>query len=120
MSPVIKSIDLPNQITLSYIEQGDSLGIPVLLLHGVTDSWYSYQPVLPYLPKSLHVFALTQRGHSDSRRPVSDYRFHNFASNVAAFRDALQLESAIMVGYSMGSLVGQRFAIDFPDRTVVF
>jgi non-heme chloroperoxidase len=118
LTPMIKSIELPDRIALSYVEQGDRSGIPVLLLHGVTDSWYSYQPVLPHLPPSMHVFALTQRGHGDSSRPVSGYRFDDFASDLAAFMDALEIESAVIVGHSMGSSVAQRFAIDYPERTV--
>ena len=38
----------------------------MLLLHGVSDSWRSFEPVLPHLPASLHAFALSQRGHGDS------------------------------------------------------
>ncbi|HEX9761381.1 MAG TPA: alpha/beta hydrolase [Candidatus Acidoferrales bacterium] len=34
-------------ITVSYIEQGDPAGLPVLLLHGITDSWHSFESVLP-------------------------------------------------------------------------
>ena len=46
----IKSVALPTGVTLPYVEQGDSTGVPVVLLHGGTDSWRSFQPVLPYLP----------------------------------------------------------------------
>jgi non-heme chloroperoxidase len=117
LTPMIKSVDLTDRIALSYVEQGDRSGIPVLLLHGVTDSWYSYQPVLPHLPASMHVFALTQRGHGDSSQPISGYRFDDFASDLAAFMDAMEIRSAVIVGHSMGSSVAQRFAIDYPDRT---
>jgi non-heme chloroperoxidase len=118
MTPINKSVELPNQVTLPYVEQGGVSGVPVLLLHGVTDSWHSYEPVLPHLPKSIHAFALTQRGHGDASRPVAGYRFHDFASDLASFMDALQIESAVIVGHSMGSSVAQRFAIDFPERTL--
>jgi len=36
---------------------------------------------------------------------------------VAAFLDAMRLDSAIVVGHSMGATVAQRFAIDYPART---
>ena len=117
MTPAIKSVELPNQVTLPYVEQGDASGVPVLLLHGVTDSWHSYEPVLPHLPDSIHAFALTQRGHGDAARPETGYRFRDFASDLAGFMDALQIQSAVVVGHSMGSSVAQRFAIDFPERT---
>jgi non-heme chloroperoxidase len=116
MTPILKSITLSTQVTLPYVEQGDPSGVPVLLLHGVTDSWRSFELVLPHLPKSIHAFALTQRGHGDADRPLTGYRFHDFAADVAAFVDTLHLGPVIVVGHSMGSGVAQRFALDYSDR----
>lgn len=112
----VKSIELPNRVTLQYVEQGRRDGLPVVLLHGITDSWRSFEPLLPHLPDSLHAFALTQRGHGDSSRPASGYRIEDFAGDVASFMDAMGLESAVVVGHSMGTAVAQRFAIDRPGR----
>ncbi len=114
----VRIAELPNRVQLQYVEQGDPAGIPVLLLHGVTDSWHSFEPVLPHLPKSLHAFALTQRGHGDASRPAAGYRFHDFAADLAAFMDALNLGAAVIAGHSMGSSVAQRFALDYPERTL--
>jgi pimeloyl-ACP methyl ester carboxylesterase len=87
------------------------------MLHGVTDSWHSFGPVLPHLPESVHAFALTQRGHGDADRPASGYRTRDFAADVAAFADALRLGPVVVVGHSMGSTNAKRFAIDYPART---
>jgi pimeloyl-ACP methyl ester carboxylesterase len=116
MTPVIKSVELPNKVTLQYVEQGSLSGTPVLLLHGVTDSCHSFDLALPHLPESIHAFALSQRGHGDSSRPEAGYRFHDLAADVAAFMDALHIDAAFIVGHSMGSGVAQRFAIDHPER----
>lgn len=116
-TPVIKSVELPTGVTLDYVEQGDPAGGPMVLLHGVTDSWRSYERVLPHLPPSLHAFALSQRGHGDSSHPADGYRPQDFAADVAAFLDARQLGPAVIVGHSMGSIVAQRFALDYPERT---
>ena len=118
MTTVIKSIELPNRLRLPYVEQGDPSGLPVLFLHGVTDSWHSFEPVLPHLPAPIHAFVLTQRGHGDADRPAEGYRTRDFAADVAAFADAVGLESLVVVGHSMGSTNAQRFAIDNPDRTL--
>jgi non-heme chloroperoxidase len=117
VSPTTRSIELPGRVTLEYVEQGDRTGVPVLLLHGVTDSWRSFERVLPYLPASIRAFALTQRGHGDSGRPAAGYRTRDFATDVAAFADALSLGPAVIVGHSMGSTNAMRFAIDHPGRT---
>src|ERR671914_762671 len=116
MVPIIKSVELPHRVKLPYVEQGDPSGVPMILLHGGTDSWRSFEPVLPHLPESIHAFALTQRGHGDADRPTTGYRQRDFAADVAAFLDALGLASAVIVGSSLGSTVAQRFALDHPGR----
>jgi non-heme chloroperoxidase len=113
----IRSVALPTGVTLPYVAQGDPAGVPVVLLHGGTDSWRSFQPVLPYLPNSIRAFALTQRGHGDAGRPASGYHPRDFAADVAAFLDSQDLESAVIAGHSMGSTVALRFALDYPQRT---
>jgi pimeloyl-ACP methyl ester carboxylesterase len=112
-----RSIDLPSGTRLSYVEQGHPSGVPVVLLHGYTDSWRSFERVLPYLPNSMRVFAISQRGHGDAGRPADGYRAEDFAKDVAAFLAARRIERAIVVGHSMGATIAQRFAIDFPNRT---
>jgi non-heme chloroperoxidase len=116
-APRVKSVALSTGVSLQYVEHGDLAGVPVVLLHGFTDSWHSFAPALPHLPKSVHAFALTQRGHGDADRPSTGYRTRNFAADVAAFIEALGLGPAIIVGHSMGSTNGLRFAIDFPHLT---
>ena len=114
----IKSVELPNGINIPYVEQGDPAGVPVILLHGVTDSWRSFEGVLPHLPDSIHAYALTQRGHGEATHPDEGYLFQDFASDLAAFMDALGIDGAVIVGHSMGSGVAQRFAMDYPERAL--
>ncbi len=118
MATRVHSVTLANGITLQYVEQGDPSGIPMLLLHGVTDSWRSFEPVLSFMPASIRAFALTQRGHGDASRPPTGYRYTDFAADAAVFMDAMGLESAVIVGHSMGRAIAQRFAIDQPGRTL--
>lgn len=117
-SALVKNVDLPNGVRLNFIEQGNASGVPVLFLHGVTDSWHSYELVLPHLPDSIHAFVLSQRGHGNSERPASGYSPRDFAGDLAAFMDVAGIERAIIVGLSMGTTVAQRFAIDYPERTL--
>lgn len=116
MMPVIKSIELPNQVRLPYSEQGDPNGVPVLLLHGFTDSLRSFDLVLPHLPTSVRAIAITQRGHGDASRPAAGYRVTDYAVDLEMFMDALSMDAAAIVGASSGGLVAQRFAADHPAR----
>ena len=111
-----KIIELSNGIRLPYVEQGSQDGVPVIFLHGVTDSHRSFDLLLPLLPQSLRAFALTQRGHGDASKPKYGYLSHNMAEDLGLFMDEAGIDSAVIVGHSMGSFVAQRFAIDNPSR----
>jgi non-heme chloroperoxidase len=118
MDHQVKSIMLRSRIKLQYVERGDPSSAPIVLLHGYTDSWRPFELLLPHLPKSLHAYALTQRGHGDADRPVTGYDAYDFAADLAAFMDELGIERAILAGHSMGTQIAQRFAIDYPGRTL--
>jgi non-heme chloroperoxidase len=118
LPPVAKSVELPEGLRLPYVEQGDSTGVPVLLLHALADSWRSFERVLPQLPRSIHAFAVTQRGHGDADRPAAGYGVEEFTADVAAFMDAVGLEAAVIVASSSAGLTARRFAADHPQRTL--
>jgi non-heme chloroperoxidase len=115
-APAVKTVSLPTGVTLPYVEQGDPDGTPVVFLHGYTDSWRSWEPMLPHLPASFRVIAPTQRGHGDAERPAAGYGQRDFAADVAAFLDALGIESAVLVGTSTGATIAQHVALVFPER----
>jgi pimeloyl-ACP methyl ester carboxylesterase len=116
MKITLRQIQLPGRVRVEFAEQGERGGMPVIALHGVTDSWRSFEPVLPHLPPDLHVLALTQRGHGGSDKPAAGYLPAEFAADVAAFMDAMAIERAVLVGHSMGSIHAMRCAIDHPSR----
>jgi pimeloyl-ACP methyl ester carboxylesterase len=112
------TVELPNQVKLQYVEQGNSSGLPLILLHGYADSWRSFERVLPHLPKSIRAFALTQRGHGDASRHVTGYRPLDFENDLVGFMDALELNTAVIAGGSSGGIIARRFAIDYTNRTL--
>src|SRR5215510_5033689 len=107
---------LTTGVRLRYAEGGDPAGRPIMLLHGYTDSWFSFTRALPYFDPSWRVYILDQRGHGDSERPAGGYTFPDFAADVIAFMDAKGIQRATLVGHSMGSLVAQGVAIAAPER----
>lgn len=111
-----KVIELPNKVKLEYVETGKSTGVPVIFLHGITDSWQSFKLVLPHLPKSIHAFAVTLRGHGDSDKPPAGYLPDDFANDIAAFMEIQKISEAYIVGHSMGSTIAQRFLLSYPAK----
>lgn len=116
--PTLCTRQLAGHPALDYVELGDCTGTPVIALHGVTDSWRSFQPLLPHLNPQLRLFALSQRGHGDSERPAGGYRPRDFADDVLRLMDTIGLPRAVVVGHSMGGVNALRFAIDHPQRVL--
>jgi pimeloyl-ACP methyl ester carboxylesterase len=86
------------------------------MLHGYTDSSFSFSRVLPLMPAHLRVIAVDQRGHGNSDRPESGYSIDAFAGDVLELMDALAIDRATVVGHSMGSFIARRAAEKAPNR----
>jgi non-heme chloroperoxidase len=117
-SRLIKSAALANGLKLPYVEQGDPSGVPVVFLHAFADSWRSFERMLPCLPRSIRAFAVTQRGHGDADRPAAGYGVEDFTADLGAFMDVMRLEAAVIVASSSAGLTAQRFAVEYPRRTL--
>lgn len=95
---------------LHYTAQGAPDGLPLILLHGYSDSWRSYLPLMDLLPEHLRVIAISIRGHGDSAKPADGYDIATLADDVVGALDAIGIGQAVVVGHSMGSLVARKIA----------
>ena len=109
-------IKLKTGITMKYVESGDPNGPVLLLVHGYGDSSFSYSRVLPMLDKRYRIVIPDQRGHGETDKPESGYEMKNFAADLAALMEALNIRSATVVGHSMGSFVSMQTALDHPEK----
>jgi pimeloyl-ACP methyl ester carboxylesterase len=105
-------VKLPSGITLNYLVQGDPHGRVIVLLHGLGDSWHSFDLVTSRLPAKYRVYAITQRGHGWSDHPAEGYARTDFAGDIEAFLEQMNLRNVVLVGHSMGSFVAQQVASD--------
>lgn len=105
---------LLGDVRLHYQEQGT--GDPVLLLHGLGSSARDWEHQLPALAAHYRVIAVDLRGHGSSERTQGPFSVAQFAGDVAALMDRLQLPTAHLVGISMGGMVGFQLAVDAPAR----
>lgn len=114
----VKRISLSTGAELEYAEQGINGTTTVIFLHGITDSWHSFETVFSYLPAEIHAIAISQRGHGNSGRPTQGYRPKDFAADVAAFIKQKGLGAVVIAGHSMGGVNAQQFALSYPSLTL--
>jgi pimeloyl-ACP methyl ester carboxylesterase len=88
----------------------------LILIHGITNSSASWQPVLPLLERDFTVIAPDLLGHGDSAKPRGDYSLGSFASLLRDFMLALGHERATIVGHSLGGGIAMQMAYQFPER----
>jgi non-heme chloroperoxidase len=112
-----KRTRLTTGVELAYREHGHPGGQPLVMLHGFTDSSYSFSRLLPLLDEDrYHAYAIDQRGHGDSDKPRCCYSMDDFAADVVAFLDAVGVSRATVVAHSMGTMVARRVVEKYPDR----
>jgi pimeloyl-ACP methyl ester carboxylesterase len=117
MTPVPNTVLLATNVQLSYVDVGDPQSKDVLvLLPGLSDSWRSWESVLPRLPASLRVIAVSQRGHGESDKPDAGYSVRDYAGDLDALLDAVKLMRVVVAGHSSASLVARRVALDHRER----
>ena len=118
LAPLLTFADvtLPSGVRIHYAQQGPRSGPAIILLHGYSDSSFSFSRVMPLLPPGVRVIAPDFRGHGDSDRPASGYRIDDLANDVLQLMDELNVPTAMVVGHSMGSFVAQAVVDRAPAR----
>jgi non-heme chloroperoxidase len=115
-APRFGEVKLATGIRMHYAEQGEARGEPIILLHGYSDSWFSFSRVLTPLAREARVYALDMRGHGKTDKPVGGYAMRDLAADVVAFMDAKNITRATVIGHSMGTFVAQQVAVVAPKR----
>jgi pimeloyl-ACP methyl ester carboxylesterase len=111
-----KLVLLPNGQHLAYVEMGDPRGQAVILIHGYTDNARDWVPLIPYLSRKFRLIALDIRGHGRSDKPECCYTRIDFAYDIRLLLDTLHIQRADVVGHSLGSLIAQMLAEQWPER----
>jgi len=91
-----------------------SNGPPLLLLHGGTLTCRSWDAHIATLGAHFQVFALDSRGHGKTDNPTGRLSFRAMADDVAAFIQALQLDTPLILGFSDGGQIALELGIHYP------
>ena len=95
-------------------EQGS--GDPILLIMGLGYPSYLWHRTRPTLKERYRTIALDNRGSGQSDTPAGPYSIALMASDAAAALDAAGVERAHVFGLSMGGMIAQEFALQYPAR----
>ena len=102
MARITVGTENDTDIEIYYEDHGS--GQPVVLIHGYplnSDSWERQERVL--LSAGYRVVRYDRRGFGRSSRPTTGYDYDTFAADLNALIEELELEDAVLVGFSMGT-----------------
>ena len=106
-----------NGLRLHYLDWGAESKQPFIMLHGIGRIAHSFDHIAPRFNKDYHVIAIDMRGHGDSAwSPEGAYLVEDYAKDLAAFVEQLNLRNVVLLGNSTGGRVVQVYAGMHPER----
>jgi pimeloyl-ACP methyl ester carboxylesterase len=99
---------------LNYKLEGS--GPTLVLVHGVGANLGSWDGVCERLASEFTLLRPDLRGHGKSAPLRERYSLGKFAADIIAVMDDVGVEKAHLVGFSLGGLIGQYLAINWPQR----
>ena len=101
-------------VSLSILEAGT--GDPIIFVHGVVTTSNIFAKYLSAYSPDFRGIAVDLRGYGDSQKPDSGFTIKQFSKDLIALADKLEIEKPIWVGVSMGGMILQQLALDYPER----
>ncbi len=104
-----------NGVCIEYSVEGDT-GPWLVMSHslGCTQAMWALQ--MPALAGRFRVLRYDTRGHGRSEGPAGAYTLEQLADDAASLMDHVGIERATWVGFSMGGMIGQVFALRHAAR----
>jgi pimeloyl-ACP methyl ester carboxylesterase len=92
-------------------------GEPLLLIQGMSATHLAWgRPFLEELEPGFETIVFDNRGMGLSGRAEIPFTIADMAADTAGLLDALELETAHVVGISMGGMIAQELALAHPER----
>lgn len=88
-------------------------GDAIVCLHGAWAGIRYYQPQLDGLSDEYQVIAVDFRGHGRSEKTDAGHTLAQYARDTHAFLEALDIEDAVLIGWSLGALVSWEYVDRF-------
>jgi pimeloyl-ACP methyl ester carboxylesterase len=91
-------------------------GAPLLLIMGLGWTSHAWHRTRPLLSAKYRTIALDNRGVGQSEAPPGPYSIVQMASDAAAALSAARANAAHIFGVSMGGMIAQEFALQYPNK----
>lgn len=105
-----------NNIQMNY-ELSGKKGAPVVVLsHSLASSLVMWNPQMDTLNLYFQVLLYDIRGHGDSDTPLGAYTLELLGNDAIGLLDALNINQVHFIGLSMGGMIGQCLALNYPHR----
>ena len=88
-----------------------------VLIHGLSETREVWWRQLAYLEQSMRVVSYDIRGFGNSPTGSANGTVEQMADDLGQLLSAMEAGPAWLVGFSMGGVISQRFALDFPEMT---
>jgi len=105
-----------HDITLHYKREGLAEGVPLVFIHSLGCDLRIWDGVVPPLAPYVGVIRYDKRGHGLSDVSPAPYAMRDLAADIEGLLNHLNIESAILVGLSVGGLTAMQFALNYPHR----
>lgn len=93
-------------------------GEPLLMIIGASGTTALWGPTIPILSREYKVIAFDNRGIGYSEAPESAFTIKMMADDAAGLLDALGIDSAHVMGCSMGGMIAQEFVLNYASKLV--
>ena len=109
----LRRVGLPGA-DVNYVELGE--GAPLLFVHGISGAWQNWLENLPRFSRSHRAIALDLPGFGASPMPSWAIDMPAYGRLLHDFCEKLGIESATIVGNSMGGFIAAEAATAMPGR----
>jgi 3-oxoadipate enol-lactonase len=83
--------------------------------HSLAASWRMFEPQAEHLAGRFRILGYDTRGHGGSNAPAGEYTLDQLADDLKGLLDALEVRKTHFLGLSMGGMIGQTFALKYPE-----
>ena len=102
------------------VEHGDPSAPPLLLLHGLPETWECWRHQIPALAEHFRVLAIDNKGYGRTDRPDDDYSGPFVARQIHALLDELGVDRIRLAGHDWGACIADFVATERPERIVAY